>query len=89
MKRRFEGVGRVSMPDATNRQDWNPDLYIGDPCFLLTTVTQGVTLLQMIETFSHRGLEDSFYDGVKKRIQPKHAQKAGDILDLLNAANRG
>ncbi len=40
----------------------------------------------MIETFSHKGLEDFFYDEVKKGIQPKHAQKISDILDLLDAA---
>jgi proteic killer suppression protein len=42
----------------------------------------------MIKTFSHKGLEDFFYDGSKKGIQPKHAQKIGDILDLLDAAIR-
>lgn len=40
----------------------------------------------MIKSFSHKGLEDFFYDGVKKGIQPKHAQKIGDVLDLLDAA---
>ena len=40
----------------------------------------------MIKTFLHKGLEDFFYDGVKKGIQPRHAQKSGDILDLLDAA---
>jgi proteic killer suppression protein len=40
----------------------------------------------MIKSFSHKGLEDFFYDGVKKGIQPKHARKIGDILDLLDAA---
>lgn len=41
----------------------------------------------MIKTFSHKGLEDFFYDGVKKGIQPQHAQKLADILDRLDAAN--
>ena len=40
----------------------------------------------MIKTFVHTGLEHFFLDGDKKGIQPKHAQKMGDILDLLNAA---
>jgi toxin HigB-1 len=40
----------------------------------------------MIKSFSHKGLEDFFYDGTKKGIQPKHAQKIGDVLDLLDAA---
>jgi proteic killer suppression protein len=44
--------------------------------------------LQMIRTFVHKGLEDVFHDDSKKGIQPKHAQKIGDILDLLDAAVR-
>ncbi len=40
----------------------------------------------MIKTFSHKGLEDFFYDGVKKGIQPQQAQKLADILDRLDAA---
>jgi proteic killer suppression protein len=38
----------------------------------------------MIRSFSHKGLEDSFYDGVKKGIQPKHARKVEEILDRLH-----
>jgi len=40
----------------------------------------------MIKTFSHKGLEDFFFDGTKKGIQPVHAQKLSDILDTLDAA---
>jgi len=40
----------------------------------------------MIKTFTHKGLEDFFYDGTKKGIQPNYAQKIEDILDLLDAA---
>ncbi len=40
----------------------------------------------MIKSFSHKGLEDLFYDGTKKGIQPKHANKLEDILDRLNQA---
>ena len=40
----------------------------------------------MIESFRHKGLEDFFYDGTKKGIQPKHVEKIADILDVLNAA---
>ncbi len=40
----------------------------------------------MIKTFSHKGLEDFFYDGTKRGIQPVHAQKLADILDRLDAA---
>lgn len=40
----------------------------------------------MIKSFRHKGLEDFFYDGSKKGIQPKHAQKLADILDQLDAA---
>ena len=34
----------------------------------------------MIKSFSHKGLEDFFYDGVKKGIQTKHAEKIAHIL---------
>jgi proteic killer suppression protein len=40
----------------------------------------------MIKTFSHKGLEDFFYDGTKKGIRADHAQKLADILDRLDAA---
>ena len=38
------------------------------------------------KTFSHKGLEDFFYDGTKKGIQPGHAEKIAGILDRLDAA---
>ena len=41
----------------------------------------------MIVSFTHKGLEDFFYDGSKRGIQPRHAQKLADILDRLNAAH--
>ena len=40
----------------------------------------------MIKTFSHKGLEEFFYQGSKKGIQPKHAIKIEDILDRLEGA---
>lgn len=40
----------------------------------------------MIKSFSHKGLENFFYDGSKKGIQPKHAEKLERILDRLDAA---
>ena len=40
----------------------------------------------MIKSFSHKGLEDFFYEGTKKGIQCKHAEKLADILDRLDAA---
>jgi proteic killer suppression protein len=40
----------------------------------------------MIKSFRHKGLEDFFYDGTKRGIQPKHADKLADILDALDAA---
>jgi toxin HigB-1 len=42
----------------------------------------------MITSFAHKGLEDFFYEGSKRRIQPRHAQKLADILDRLDAAHR-
>lgn len=41
----------------------------------------------MIKSFSHKGLEAFFYDGTKKGIQPKHAEKLELILDRLHAAD--
>lgn len=40
----------------------------------------------MIKNFSHKGLENYFYNGSKKGIQAQHAQKLADILDRLDAA---
>ena len=41
----------------------------------------------MIKSFRHKGLHKFFLDGTKKGIQPKHAEKLADILDLLEAAS--
>ncbi|MEW6109262.1 MAG: type II toxin-antitoxin system RelE/ParE family toxin [Nitrospirota bacterium] len=40
----------------------------------------------MIKNFIHKGLENYFYNGTKKGIQPQHAQKLADLLDRLDAA---
>ncbi|HEY85002.1 MAG TPA: peptidase [Chloroflexi bacterium] len=40
----------------------------------------------MIKTFIHKGLEDFFFDGSLRKIQPKHSKKLALILDLLDAA---
>ena len=40
----------------------------------------------MIKSFKHKGLENFFYDGSKRGIQPIHAQKLADILDRLDAS---
>jgi len=40
----------------------------------------------VIKSFEHKGLEEFFYNGTKKGIQPKHAQKIADILDRLDAS---
>jgi len=42
--------------------------------------------LIMIKSFSHSGLEKLFYDGNRKSIQPKHAERLEPILDRLDAA---
>jgi toxin HigB-1 len=42
----------------------------------------------MISSFAHKGLEDFFYDGSKRGIQPRHARKLEDILDRLDAARQ-
>lgn len=41
----------------------------------------------MIKGFRHKGLQKFFFDGTKKGIQPKHAEKLADILDLLEATS--
>ena len=42
----------------------------------------------MIKSFRHKGLEDFFYTGKKKRIKSEHADRLGRILDRLNAAGK-
>ncbi|MET3998409.1 type II toxin-antitoxin system RelE/ParE family toxin [Marinobacterium sp. MBR-109] len=39
-----------------------------------------------IKSFRHKGLEDFFYDGTTKGINPKHATKLETRLDRLDAA---
>jgi proteic killer suppression protein len=41
----------------------------------------------VIKAFRHKGLQKFFFDGTKKGIQPKHAEKLADILDLLEATS--
>lgn len=41
----------------------------------------------MIKSFRHKGLQKFFFAGTKKGIQPKHAEKLADILDLLDATS--
>jgi toxin HigB-1 len=40
----------------------------------------------MIVSFRHKGLEDFFYEGRKRGIQPRQAPRLADILDRLDAA---
>jgi toxin HigB-1 len=40
----------------------------------------------MIRTFAHKGLEDFFFDGTKRGIQPKHAGRLEGLLDRLDQA---
>ncbi|RRD68963.1 MULTISPECIES: type II toxin-antitoxin system RelE/ParE family toxin [unclassified Desulfovibrio] len=40
----------------------------------------------MIKSFAHKGLEDFFYDGTTRGIQPKHAAKLRWQLDRLENA---
>ena len=40
----------------------------------------------MIKSFQHKGLENFFYTGSKKGIQPDHAKKLRLILDRMNNA---
>lgn len=40
----------------------------------------------MIKNFKHKGIEDLFFDGIKKGVNANHAQKLIDILDRLDAS---
>lgn len=40
----------------------------------------------MIKSFSHKGLENLYYDGTRKGVNPQHADKLERILDRLQAA---
>jgi len=40
----------------------------------------------MIVSFEHKGLEDFFLHGAKKKIQAKHERRLKLILDVLDAA---
>lgn len=42
----------------------------------------------MIKSFTHKGLANFFFDGSKKGIQAKHANRLEMILDLLDAAHQ-
>jgi proteic killer suppression protein len=61
---------------------------IGDSSDRLALVRRNPTgyTRAMITGFAHKGLEDFFYDGSKRGIQPRHAQRLADILDRLDAA---
>ena len=41
----------------------------------------------MIKSFKHKGLKKFFYKGTKKGIQPKHADKLSDVLDIIDGAS--
>ena len=53
----------------------------------MTHVTLKVTIKPVIKSFKHKGLEDFFFTGKKKAINPQHADRLEKILDRLNAAN--
>ena len=40
----------------------------------------------MIKSFKHKGLENFYFNGTKRGIQAKHADKISDILDIIDAA---
>ncbi len=52
----------------------------------LRGVTLRVTLLHMIQSFKHKGLERFFKTGKKSGIQAKHANRLRLILGRLNAS---
>jgi proteic killer suppression protein len=52
-----------------------------------TCYVTGYTLLSMIKSFQHKGLERFFLADDKSGIQPTHAKKLRLILTYLDAAN--
>lgn len=42
--------------------------------------------LPVIKSFQHKGLEKLFYEGSKKGVLARHADKLTDVLDRLDAA---
>jgi toxin HigB-1 len=44
-------------------------------------------LIIMIKSFKHKGLEQFFYNGIKKGIKTEHSGRLERILDRLNAAS--
>ena len=40
----------------------------------------------MIKSFRHKGLQEFFYSGTRKGIQPDHASKIARLLDRLDAS---
>lgn len=41
----------------------------------------------MIKSFKHKGLEQFFYTGNKRGINPEHSNRLERLLDRLNASN--
>ena len=53
---------------------------------ILTLVTYQNTVVIMIKSFQHKGLNDFFFTGIKKGIIPEHSFKLARILDRLDAS---
>jgi len=53
----------------------------------LTTVSGSDTVVDLIESLRHAGLERFFRDGLKAGINPAHARKLEDQLGVLNRAS--
>jgi proteic killer suppression protein len=47
----------------------------------------GYTGIVMIKSFKHKGLEQFFFTGNKRGINPEHSGRLERLLDRLNAAN--
>jgi len=54
----------------------------------LSSVSRIATLLIVIKTFKHKGIEKFFAAGSKAGIQPKHAGKLEELLGALNRATK-
>lgn len=56
-------------------------------CLTLHYVLCGITLLSVIKSFRHKGLDRFFRKGETKGIQAQHAGRIGRILDALDEAS--
>jgi len=72
-------------PQAKGRLEWGTRRV--RVMFWARDVTQYVTLVSVIRSFRHRGVEHFFRTGSKAGIQPKHEARLRILLTTLNLAS--